>query len=311
MGTTTDARREPKLSVVVVAYDMARELPRTLQSLSTPYQRGIDATDYEIVVVDNGSPEPVVVAADAAGPTVTVIRIDDAPSSPARAANLGIARARGALIGLIVDGARLCSDGLLRDVMQASQLSDRAVISPLAWHLGAHRHMDATTVGYTQDREDALLESIQWPHAPEQLFTVATLAASSGRGYFGPMGESSALFMTAALWHELRGVDEVFAMPGGGYMNHDLYRRAANAPDTMLVTLVGQGTFHQIHGGAATSGGAASAAMRADYERIRGEPYKPPRKQALLYGAIPVTAVAHLESSVAWFSSWAASHNSA
>ena len=47
------------LSVVVVAYDMARELPRTLRSLSTPYQRDLESADYEVVVVDNGSPEPL------------------------------------------------------------------------------------------------------------------------------------------------------------------------------------------------------------------------------------------------------------
>ena len=48
------------LSVVVVAHDMARELPRTLRTLSVPYQRGIDSTAFEVIVVDNGSPEPLV-----------------------------------------------------------------------------------------------------------------------------------------------------------------------------------------------------------------------------------------------------------
>ena len=36
------------LSVVVVAYDMARELPRTLRSLAPGYQRGIAADEYEV-----------------------------------------------------------------------------------------------------------------------------------------------------------------------------------------------------------------------------------------------------------------------
>ena len=49
----------PSLSVVVVVYDMARELPRTLRSLSPDHQRGIAAGDYEVIVVDNGSPEPL------------------------------------------------------------------------------------------------------------------------------------------------------------------------------------------------------------------------------------------------------------
>jgi len=53
------SRRPPELSIVVAAYDMARELPRTVRSLSRPYQRGIEDLAYEIVVVDNGSPSPV------------------------------------------------------------------------------------------------------------------------------------------------------------------------------------------------------------------------------------------------------------
>ena len=49
----------PVLSVVVVVHGMARELPRTLQSLAPDYQRGVDAEEYEIGVVDNGSPCPL------------------------------------------------------------------------------------------------------------------------------------------------------------------------------------------------------------------------------------------------------------
>jgi hypothetical protein len=41
------------LSVVVVVLGMARELPRTLLSLAPDYQRGVDAEEYEIGVVDN------------------------------------------------------------------------------------------------------------------------------------------------------------------------------------------------------------------------------------------------------------------
>ena len=37
----------PRLSVVVIGFDMARELPRTVQSLLPPYQRGIDPGEVE------------------------------------------------------------------------------------------------------------------------------------------------------------------------------------------------------------------------------------------------------------------------
>jgi hypothetical protein len=48
----------PKLSVIVVGYNMARELPRTIRSLSPAMQRGIHPRDYEVILIDNGSTQP-------------------------------------------------------------------------------------------------------------------------------------------------------------------------------------------------------------------------------------------------------------
>ena len=87
---------------MVVAYDMARELPRTLRTLSPGHQRGLAADDYEVVVVDNGSPQPVDPSLVAGfGGRLRVERLDPAPPSPARAANHGLGLAGGDLVGLI------------------------------------------------------------------------------------------------------------------------------------------------------------------------------------------------------------------
>ena len=45
----------PKLSVVVVCYEMAAQIKNTLRSLLPPYQRGVEVSDYEIILIDNGS----------------------------------------------------------------------------------------------------------------------------------------------------------------------------------------------------------------------------------------------------------------
>ncbi len=84
------------------------------------------------------------------------------------------------------------------------------------------------------------------------------------------MGESNALFMSASLWSELDGFDEIFDRPGGGLVNHDLFRRACELPDVELVVLLGEGTFHQFHGGAATGGQALRDELWGEYERLRG-----------------------------------------
>ena len=48
-----------KLSVIVIAHNMAREIPRTLQSLSREYQLECQDLDYEVLVIDNGSSPPL------------------------------------------------------------------------------------------------------------------------------------------------------------------------------------------------------------------------------------------------------------
>jgi hypothetical protein len=288
-----------RLSVVVVTYAMARELPRTLRTLDPRYQRGIAAGDYEVIVVDNGSPDPVdpSVLDDFDG-AIRLVRIDDAPPSPARAANVGIAAAGAPLVGLVVDGARMSSPGLLAGALEASTLHHRPVVTATAYHLGSVPHMRAAEVGHDQASEDALLASIDWQSDGYDLFSISTFAGSSWRGILGPMGESSSLFMSAAMWREVGGLDERFDLPGGGLVNHDVYRRSCLAPDARLLQLIGEGTFHQYHGGAATSRRFTHEEMQAGYRTLRGDRYRPPEVVPTYLGTIHPAMIGHLEASV-------------
>ena len=287
-----------RTSVVVVVFDMARELPRTLATLDPRHQVGLDADDYEVIVVDNGSPVPVDPSlAERFSGHLRVERLDPAPPSPARAANHGIALAAGDLVGLIVDGARMCSPGLLAGARRAAGLATRPVVTAPAWHLGSVPHMRAHEAGHDQAAEDRLLDSVPWRHDGYALFSIATFAGSSHRGWFGPMGESSSLFLPRATWAELGGLDEAFDLPGGGLVNHDLYHRACELPDVQLVELLGEGTFHQFHGGAATSRRFGWPEMDAQYQALRGRPYRPPTNAPLYVGTVPPSTLPHLERS--------------
>jgi glycosyltransferase involved in cell wall biosynthesis len=286
-GVSPGLRERPTLSVVVVAYDMARELPRTLRSLSPGLQRGLAADDYEVIVVDNGSHRPVdpALVAGFEG-RLRVERIDPAPPSPARAANHGLGLAGGDLVGLIVDGARLASPGLLAEARRAASLASRPLITAPAFHLGPVRHMEAAQASYDQAAEDRLLAATPWEADGYRLFEVSTPAGSWGRGLFGPAGESSSLFCPRPIWDELGGLDERFALPGGGLVNHDLYRRACALDGIELIVLLGEGTFHQYHGGAATTRRYSWDEMAAEYQAITGAAHRPPEKAPLYVGRV-------------------------
>lgn len=287
------------LSVVVVTHNMERELPRTLRTLDPRSQHGIGADDYEVVLIDNGSRHPVDPALlDGFGGRIRLERLDPAPPSPAPAANLGLDRAEGELVGLIVDGARLASPGLLAGALVGASLAADPVVTAPAWHLGAVPHMRAHEAGYDQAAEDALLATVDWQADGYALFAVSTFAGSSWRGILGPMGESSSLFLPATAWAELGGLDERFELPGGGLVNHDLYLRACARPGVQLVSLLGEGTFHQFHGGAATSRRFGTEEMRADYRRIVGTDHRPPPNRAIHVGSVPDSYLPHLERSV-------------
>jgi glycosyltransferase involved in cell wall biosynthesis len=94
---------KPDLSIVVVAYNIPRELPRTLYS--SRYQRHINPDDYEVIIVDNGSDPPVDPdrLRDLAG-NFRLIRIDEASPSPAAAVNMGLVEAQGEIIAVMIDG---------------------------------------------------------------------------------------------------------------------------------------------------------------------------------------------------------------
>jgi len=290
------------LSIVVIFYNMQREGPRTLTSLATPYQRNVSSDDYEVIAIDNGSSQPLDPDfVTSLGPNFRYHYHETSSVSPAHAMNLGVQLASGDTVAMIVDGARMASPGLVDTTIKGLRLYDRPFVSALAWHIGHDIQNALLETGYTKNDEDKLLESISWPDDGYRLFEVTTIAPSSRPGLLGGVpAECSWLALRKQQFLDLGGYDERFQTPGGGLVNHEFVNRVLNSGDFDLVSVLGEGVFHQLHGGVATNVPMARHPLEkfhAEFQDLMGVRYAPASPTPSTYvGVMPEAAFRFLNT---------------
>jgi cephalosporin hydroxylase/GT2 family glycosyltransferase len=268
------------LSVVVVFYNMRREAARTLQSLARSYQRDVQDLEYEVLVVDNGSAPEQRLGQDfvaSFGPEFRLLGLDgDAHPSPTGALNAAIAAARGEALALMIDGAHVLTPGVLHFGMKALSTYAPSVVATQQWYVGPGQQGEAEQAGYDQRVEDRLFTSIDWPVDGYRLFEIGHFIGE--RDWFDGIVESNCLFVPRKLLEQIGGFDERFSMPGGGYANLDLFERLALSPGVTPASILGEGTFHQFHGGTTTNVADETVrrgrvfSYREHFQDLRGRP---------------------------------------
>jgi glycosyltransferase involved in cell wall biosynthesis len=274
------------LSIVLVSYNMSRELPRTMYTLSPKNQLDVDRIDYEVVLIDNGSQERIDTEhLREINPKVRFLRHNAPSSSPVDAIMAGMAEARGEVVCACIDAARMASPRLLAAGLEAVRLRERAVVGTVAFHLGSYPQHVSVRGGYNQRLEDALLKTVDWENDGYTLFDIASFDPSSRFGLLSCPAESNALFMTRAMWVESGGFERRFRSRGGGLANLDLWKRLCDDPKNDVILLLGEGTFHQFHGGAATNARRSPwKDFDREYKELRGYSFSRPKVLPVVYG---------------------------
>jgi hypothetical protein len=267
----------PVLSVIVVFHDMRREAPRTLRTLSVPYQRDVAPGDYEVIAVDNGSRDPLQ-PPDLEVPGLAPLHRREPPGdpSPCAAINRAVAQARGEFVMICIDGARMLSPGILRLALDSLATREHPFVYTLGMHIGPRPQNESMLEGYDQDAEDRLLATIPWETDGYRLFAISSLAYSSGGGFFSTLSESNCFALRRDDFLALGGMDERFASAGGGLVNLDFFNRAHAIAGVGPVMLLGEATFHQFHGGVATNVPRSEhpwPRMAEEYRAIRGQAF--------------------------------------
>ena len=205
------------------------------------------------VLIDNGSKEMLGESLRKISPNFEYIYIppEAALPNPASVLNEAAANTKTELLCLMIDGARMLTPGVLSWGIRLLDLCPQAIAEVRGWHLGPKWQPQSVAEGYGPEEERRLLEAVNWFQNGYRLWEIAAATPQTRHGFSASTAESNCIFMSRDLFFRIGGFDERSRVAGGGLTNLEFFARAVAAADPVF-TILGEGTFHQEHGGAAT-----------------------------------------------------------
>lgn len=266
------------LSIVVNFFNNRREAENTLHSMTRAYQHIPAGVPYEVIAIDNGSAQPLSPErVSSFGPEFRYRFVSTKSVSPVAAINAACRDAAGDEVLVVIDGAHILSPGILNRTMDAFSLFPASFVATVPFHLGPKHQNQSVTEGYNQGVEDQLLRQYDWRRNGNELFKLAGAFADASGGWFGCLLESGCFGMRKTDYLALGGFNEQFQSRGGGIVNLAFFNLALSQKHLEYVMLLGEGTFHQVHGGVASNATQETHPWREfheEYKRILGVPYQ-------------------------------------
>lgn len=276
-----------KLTILVVFFNGKREAERTLHSLTTDYQIDSVKGSYKVLVLDSGSSEPLDQArVESFGDYFEYHYVKTSHPSPTEALAYGLSITDTPYISVCIDGARMLSPGILKHFFQILEVDSNPHVFTPRYYIGEYDQMDSVHLGYNKEEEDKLFKSIPWRENGYRLFDICSIEQSEEYEYGSP-AESNLFFVKTDELIKSKIFEKPYYSAGGGLINLDCFLYFSNRPKIKNYCLVGEGTFHQIHGGVASNTAREDNKVpeyRIEYYKINNTSYHRTRFDIIYYG---------------------------
>lgn len=248
--------RNPKVSVIIPAFNAAEYLPETLESIFTQTY-----PDYEIILVDDGSTDETPEVASRYQGRIRYFRQNNS-GGPARPRNVGIAQARGEFIAIFDSDDVMMPNKLARSVEFLRDHSDLGLIFTDFVKFDDHGTMPGTHM-------DAYENFWQLPKelvAPDR-YRIKSCTAFDALFYGNYIGTSSVV-APAAVFKAIGPFDE--EVTRGGLEDRDMWFRIARQHDIGFSDFVGH--KYRVRSGSVSKRAIASSEARIKVLRRYVEP---------------------------------------
>jgi len=277
-----------ELSIIIIFHNNKREAIRSLYALSKKYQRNIEELQYEVLCIDSNSSEPLEPNEfKDLGTEFIFHQLTTDNPSPTDALQFGIDNSKSENLCFMIDGAHIITPNVINYFKKISSIDKNYFIYTHPYHLGEYYQNDnMIKYNYNQATEDILLSKFDWKENGYTLFEASNYKQSN-EIFISNIFESNCFFISKNHLNVIGGINKKFKTKGGGFVNLDIFKRAVENTLTQTTALIGEGSFHQFHGGTSTNSDRKSdlqKTFRKEYFKNTGKPYSGPIYSPNHYG---------------------------
>ena len=261
-----------RLSIFIGYYETEKQLKRTIRSLGSEVQKEANI-DVKITIIDNSRDKTLKKKELAVGKFELEIKPTTCEKPIHWHIDEAVREDSSNYIGLCIDAARLCSSGVLKKAAKELRNDQKSIIHVPNYQLGPCMQMYAEECGFTEEKEESLLQDVSWPECNAlSLKSIATMESHAGERT--PIFESNALFISKQQWIQAGGYNKHFKRLDGGFASAEMLQRVLEIRP-LLTIMASEGNFHQMHGGTTTKSASQTKSeirkMTREYREIKNQ----------------------------------------